>query len=236
MKILIIEDEIKLAKALKSGLEQDGYAVDSVHDFEDGLAYATTEEYDFMIIDRMLPGGKDGINISKIVRESGIYTPIILLTALGQSEDIVSGLDSGADDYLTKPFKFEELLARLRALKRRPVQVNPAIIKLDNLEIDMTSKLVRRIGGQSPDEAKDSVEIRLSKKEYAVLEYLAHNLSNISSKEQILSHVWDFDADVLPNSVEVAVKAIRKKIDQPGKQSHIETVRGFGYRLRTANV
>lgn len=229
MKILLVEDEIKLARAVKSGLEQDGYAVDLTTDYDDGLAYATTEDYDIMILDRMLPGGKEGIDICRAIRKMGISTPVILLTALGETEDVIHGLDSGADDYLTKPFKFDELLARIRAVKRRPVKVNDAVIKVQDLEIHTNTKQVIR-GGKHPK------TINLSKKEFAVLEYLAVHSDQISSKEQILSHVWDFESDVLPNTVEVFIKSIRKKIDDPSSTSFIETIRGFGYRLRTNNV
>lgn len=229
MKILLVEDETKLAKAIKAGLQQDGYAVDLTLNYEDGLAYATTEEYDVIILDRMLDGGQDGLDICRQLRSQGVGTPVILLTALGQTDDIVDGLNSGADDYLTKPFQFEELLARLRALKRRPAEVKASVIRIADIEIDTNSKLIKKGSGESKP-------IKLSRKEFAVLEYLAVHSDRISSKQQILSHVWDFESDVLPNTVEVFIKSIRKKIDEPEHPSIIETIRGFGYRLRTDSV
>lgn len=229
MKILIVEDEVKLARAIKTGLEQDGHAVDLTTDYDSGLAYATTEMYDAIILDRMLPGGQDGLDICRQIRSQGLNTPVIMLTALGQSEDIIGGLDTGADDYLTKPFQFEELLARLRAVKRRPEKMLQPVIKAAGIEIDTNTKSVKK---QSPQPAT----VKLSKKEFAVLEYLALHSDRISSKEQILSHVWDFESDVLPNTVEVFIKSIRKKIDDPAHPSVIETIRGFGYRLRTNSV
>ncbi|MCA9344578.1 response regulator transcription factor [Candidatus Saccharibacteria bacterium] len=234
MKVLLVEDEVKLAKAIKTGLEQDGYAVDLNTNYDDGLAYATTEDYDFIILDRMLPGGKDGSDICSLIRRKGITTPVIMLTAMGETEDIIQGLDEGADDYLTKPFKFDELLARLRALKRRPKNVVEKVIKFGNLQINTTNKEVSRFSSNKL--TTKQTPIKLSKKEFAVLEYLAVNKGTIASKEQILSHVWDFDSDVLPNTVEVFIKSIRKKIDEPGSDSLIETVRGFGYRMRVVNV
>lgn len=242
MKVLLVEDEVKLGQAVKLGLEQDGYAVDYLTNFEDGLAYATTEEYDIIILDRMLPGGKDGKDICKQLRAQGSSSPVLMLTALGDTEDIVSSLDDGADDYLAKPFKFEELLARLRALRRRPVDVVQTTVKLDNLEINTTIKQVTRaVESRNPLVRNKQTKlvkqkIKLSKKEFAILEYLALNRGKISSKDQILAHVWDFDSDVLPNTVEAFIKSIRQKVDQPGKASIIETVRGFGYRLRTNDV
>lgn len=232
MKILLVEDEQKLGKALKRGLVQDGYAVDLTMTYDDGLAYATTEDYDVIILDRMLPGGKEGIGICREIRKQHITTPVILLTALGETEDIVLGLDSGADDYLVKPFQFSELLARLRAVKRRPSPVNDTVIQIKDLEIHTNSKRVLKQARKSGERQ----QIKLSKKEFAVLEYLAVHKDQISSKEQILSHVWDFESDVLPNTVEVFIRSIRKKIDDPGFPSLIETIRGFGYRLRSDSV
>lgn len=232
MKILLVEDEAKLGRAIKRGLEQDGFAVDLTVNYDDGLAYATTEDYDIIILDRMLPGGKEGIDICREIRKQAITTPVILLTALGETEDIVFGLDSGADDYLAKPFQFDELLARIRAVQRRPKPVINTIIQVLDMEIHTNTKqVVKR--NQKLNQAKT---IKLSKKEFAVLEYLATHIDQISSKQQILSHVWDFESDVLPNTVEVFIKSIRKKIDDPGSQSIIETIRGFGYRMRSSRV
>ncbi len=222
MKILVVEDEIKLGRAIKAGLEQDGYAVDLLHTADDGLAYAETENYDVIMLDRMLPGGQDGLDICKSIRSAGNSTPVLMLTAKGELEDRVTGLDEGADDYLVKPFEFEELLARVRALVRRPKQAVGLSINLGQLSIDTATKQVV-IAGQP---------VKLSKKEYALLEYLAHHPDQVTSKDQLIEHVWDFDADILPNTVEVFIRSLRKKIDQPDGPSFIDTVRGFGYRLR----
>lgn len=223
MKLLVVEDEVKLGKAVKAGLEQDGYAVDLLHTADDGLAYAETENYDVILLDRMLPGGQDGLDICRTIRRAGNTTPVLMLTAKGELEDRVTGLDDGADDYLVKPFEFDELLARVRALVRRPKQAVGLSITLGELSIDTATKQVI-IAGQP---------VRLSKKEYALLEYLAHHPDQVTSKDQLIEHVWDFDADILPNTVEVFIRSLRKKIDQPDKPSFIDTVRGFGYRLRT---
>jgi DNA-binding response OmpR family regulator len=222
MRILLVEDEIKLGRAIKRGLEQDGYAVDFVSTAEDGQAYAETEDYDVIIMDRMLPGGADGLEICRELRAAGNTTPMLMLTALGEVSNRVEGLDGGADDYLVKPFEFDELLARLRALVRRPVQANGPVLTMGDLAIDTTDKRVTRSGQP----------VRLSKKEYALLEYLAHQGGRVVSKDQIIQHVWDFEADILPNTVEVFVRSLRKKLDAAKGESHIETARGFGYRLR----
>ncbi|MEI6481258.1 MAG: response regulator transcription factor [Candidatus Saccharibacteria bacterium] len=222
MKLLVVEDEPKLGRAIKRGLEQDGYAVDLQANAEDGLAFAETETYDVIILDRMLPGGADGLDICKALRKNGNTTPTLMLTARGEIEDRVTGLDSGADDYLVKPFDFDELLARVRALVRRPVEAVSLEVVAGPIRIDTALKRVSVRG-------KD---IHLSKKEYALLEYLAHHPKQISSKDHLIEHVWNFEADVLPNTVEVFIRSIRTKIDDPKSDSLIETVRGFGYRLR----
>ncbi len=225
MKLLVVEDEAKLGRAIKAGLEQDGYAVDLQADYDGGLAYAETEHYDLIILDRMLPGGHDGLEICKALRDAGNTTPVLMLTARGELDDRVTGLDTGADDYLVKPFAFEELLARVRALSRRPAAAVDLTITVGDLEINTATKQVR-IGGN---------QVRMSKKEYALLEYLAHHPDQVWSKDQLIEHVWDFDSDILPNTVEVFIRSIRKKLDSAEAPSVIETVRGFGYRLRTAN-
>lgn len=225
MKLLVVEDEAKLGRAIKAGLEQDGYAVDLQADYDGGLAYAETEHYDLIILDRMLPGGHDGLEICKALRDAGNTTPVLMLTARGELDDRVTGLDTGADDYLVKPFAFEELLARVRALSRRPVAAVDLTITVGDLEINTATKQVSINGNQ----------VRMSKKEYALLEYLAHHPDQVWSKDQLIEHVWDFDSDILPNTVEVFIRSIRKKLDSAEAPSVIETVRGFGYRLRTAN-
>lgn len=223
MKLLVVEDEVKLGRAVKTGLEQDGYAVDLLHTADDGLAYAQTENYDVIVLDRMLPGGQDGLDICRTIRKSGNNTPVLMLTAKGELDDKVTGLDSGADDYLVKPFEFDELLARVRALVRRPQQAVGLTITNGPLVIDTASKRVT-VDGRS---------VKLSKKEYSLLEYLAHHPDQVTSKDQLIEHVWDFDSDVLPNTVEVFIRSLRKKIDRADRASLIDTVRGFGYRLRS---
>lgn len=221
MRVLVIEDEHKIARALKKALEQDHYAVDVSHDGDDGYAMATTEPYDVMIIDRMLPGDYNGIDIVKAVRSQSIQTPILLLTALGKTEDKTTGLDSGADDYLVKPFAIEELLARVRALLRRPTEVSSTVLDAEDLSLDITAKKVKR----------GNTEIPLTSKEFGLLEYLLRNKNRPLSKNSIMQHVWDYDANILPNTIEVYIKYLRTKIDKPFGKKLIKTVRGFGYKI-----
>ncbi|MEI7682908.1 MAG: response regulator transcription factor [Candidatus Saccharibacteria bacterium] len=222
MRFLIVEDEHKIANAIKQGLEQESYAVDLAYDGDQGLASALADEYDLIILDRMLPGNADGIEICKQVRKADIHTPILMLTARDRVSDRIEGLDSGADDYLVKPFAFEELLARIRALLRRPQDATSPLLKVKDLSLDPANFVVRR---------QDKL-IDLSKREFALLEYLIRNKGRILSKQNIINHVWDFDADVLPNTVEVYMGYLRQKIDKPFNGSDlIHTVRGFGYRL-----
>lgn len=223
MRILLIEDEHKIANALKKALEQEKYAVDVSYDGDSGYAMATTEPYDVAIIDRMLPGSYNGLQIVKEMRKEKIHTPILLLTALGSISDKTSGLDAGADDYLVKPFALEELLARVRALIRRPIENEPTILKADDLSLNTITYEVKR----------GNKNIQLTSKEYALLEYLMRNQNRPLSKDIIISHVWDYDADILPNTVEVYIKYLRNKVDQPFQKQLIQTVRGFGYKLKS---
>ncbi len=221
MRVLVVEDEHKIARALKKALEQDHYAVDVSFNGDDGYAMATTEPYDIMIIDRMLPGEYDGVDIVKALREMSISTPVILLTALGRVEDKTTGLDSGADDYLVKPFALEELLARVRALLRRPVETKSTVLDADDLSLDTTKREVTRA----------NKKIKLTSKEFGLLEYLLRNKNRPLSKDSIMQHVWDYDADILPNTIEVYIKYLRAKIDKPFGKGLIKTVRGFGYKI-----
>lgn len=223
MRILVIEDEHKIARAIKRALEQESYAVDVCYDGDEGYAMATTEPYDVMIIDRMMPGSYDGISIIKEVRSEKIHTPILVLTALGAVQDKTTGLDSGADDYLVKPFAIEELLARVRALLRRPVEQHSSTLSIDDLTLDPASFTVKR----------GDTLISLTSKEFGLLEYFMRNKDRILTKDNIISHVWDYDADILPNTVEVYVKYLRNKVDKPFGSNLIQTVRGFGYRLKS---
>lgn len=217
MRILIVEDEHRIAEALKKGLTQESYAVDLAYDGNDGYDLATTESYDLIVLDLMLPG-MDGVTICRKLRAENIHTPILILTAKSSVSDRVAGLDNGADDYLTKPFAFEELLARVRALLRRPSAAISNELSSGQVKMDTKSKLV----------TKDGAEIRLSAKEYALLEYLLRHPNQTVTKEQIISHVWDYDADVLPNTVEAYIKRVRAKLGD----EIIETIRGFGYRIK----
>lgn len=223
MKILVVEDEHRIAQALKQGLSDEGYAVDVAYDGDEGLRSAQADEYDLIIMDVMMPV-MDGVQASKKLREAGNHTPILMLTAKSQARDIVSGLDAGADDYLPKPFSFDVLLARIRALLRRPNDSLDTVLSVDDLTLDVAKHTVMR--GDTP--------VQLSGKEYAILEYLLRNKGRILSKNNIISHVWDFDADVLPNNVEVFITYLRNKIDRPFPNARplIQTVRGFGYVIK----
>ncbi len=222
MRILVIEDDAKIARAVKKGLEQEAFAVDVAFDYDEGQGLALTQDYDLLIVDRMLPGHLDGVDIVREVRDAGMEVPVLMLTAKDKVPDRVEGLNSGADDYLVKPFAFEELLARVRALMRRPRENLGEVLKVADLVMDTGKLQVKRAG----------VKIPLSKKEYSLLEYLMRNQDLVVTKENIIAHVWDYDADVLPNTVEVYIGYLRNKVDKPfrGKKL-IHTVRGFGYRL-----
>lgn len=224
MKILVIEDDKRIADSIKQGLEQESYAVDVSYDGESGYDFAAGEAYDAIILDRMLPN-KSGMEIIKDLRNEEITTPVLLLTAKGQTEDKVEGLNAGADDYLAKPFAFDELLARIRALARRPKNTLPITIVYDDLSLNTLTFEVKR----------GNTIVKLSKKEYGLLEYMLKNKNKTLTKEQIIDNVWNFDADILPNTVEVYIGYLRKKIDKAFSKSNklIHTVRGFGYKLGT---
>lgn len=224
MRVLIIEDEHKIARALQKALTQETYAVDVSFSGDDGLAMATTEPYDVMIIDRMLPGSIDGLSIVKELRALSIHTPVLLLTAMGTTQDKTDGLDGGADDYLAKPFALEELLARVRALLRRPAEQHSNILSIGDLTLNTVTFEVTR----------DGRSISLTSKEFALLEFMMRNPGRPLSKDVIIGHVWDYDADILPNTVEVYIKYLRKKIELPTEAPLIHTVRGFGYTLKAA--
>lgn len=221
MRILVVEDEHKIARALKRALEQENYAVDVVYDGDEGYAMATTEPYDAAIIDRMIPGDYDGLAIVRQMRQNKIHTPVLLLTALGSVKDKTEGLDAGADDYLVKPFALEELLARVRALLRRPETAQSTVLTAGDLTLDTVNFDVKRAGQT----------INLTAKEFALLEYMLRNQNRPLSKDLIIQHVWDYDADVLPNTVEVYIKYLRSKIDAPFDTPLIHTLRGFGYKI-----
>ncbi|MGH7246221.1 MAG: response regulator transcription factor [Candidatus Levyibacteriota bacterium] len=221
MKILLVEDEHKIAQAVKQGLEQEHFIVDVTFDGISGYDLASSEEYDLLILDRFLPS-MDGLTICKKLREEGNHVPVLMLTAKGQLQDKVEGLNSGADDYLVKPFAFEELLARIKALERRPKQMAHSMLTVGNLTLDSNTFDVIRNGKK----------IQLSAKEFSLLEYLMKHMNKTLTKEQIISHVWNYDANILPNTVEVFIGYLRNKIDKPFEEKPlIHTIRGFGYRI-----
>ena len=216
MRILVVEDEHRIAASIKKGLEQEKYAVDVAYTGTQGYDLAAAEDYDLILLDLMLPE-MDGLTICRELRKNKIHTPILMLTAKSQVDDKVTGLDSGADDYLAKPFSFEELLARIRALSRRPQKTLNNTLIVNDLTLDNKTFEVKR-GGKL---------LSISSKEFSLLEYFMLHPHQILSKEQIISHVWNYDADILPNTVEVYIRNLRQKI---GKNL-ISTVRGFGYKL-----
>jgi len=221
MRILIVEDEKSLAEAIKKGLEEEDYAVDVAYNGEDGLFMAENEPSDLIILDIMLPI-IDGMTILKKIRKAGVKTPVLMLTAKDAITDRVSGLDSGADDYLTKPFHFEELLARIRVLLRRDSEGKTSAIPIGDLLINMASHEVKR-GGK---------EILLSAKEYTLLELLAINRNKVLSRTYISEHIYDYDFDLDSNVIDVFVNRIRNKIDRGSETKLIHTVRGAGYMLK----
>jgi len=221
MRILIVEDEKKVASFVKRGLEEEQYAVDVAYDGEEGLYMASNNPYDLLILDIMLPK-KDGLTIVKELRAKDISTPILCLTARDKVEDVVAGLDSGSDDYLTKPFAFAELVARVRALLRRPTQDRGAEIVFADLRLDPVAHKVWRGDG----------EIILTAKEYALLEYFIRNPNKILTRTMIAEHVWDYNFDSFTNIIDVYVNYLRKKVDKDYDKKLIHTVRGVGYVLK----
>lgn len=224
MRILIVEDDRAIGEALKEGLEDESYAVDWEETGQNGYLAASAEDYDAIILDVMLPE-MNGFEVCQKLREDGISTPILMLTAKSAESDIVSGLDFGADDYLAKPFNFDVLLARIRALLRRPKEKKAEVLRVGDLELNPATKQVFR----------DSKEISLTQKEFAVLEFLMRNAGVVKSKDAIIANCWDFDADVLPNNVELFIMFLRRKIDKPFDVKLIQTVSGFGYKIEATD-
>jgi DNA-binding response OmpR family regulator len=220
MRILLIEDDTGIAKSVHQGLIEVGYVVDVVGDGKVGLDYAFAAEYDILVVDIMLPG-MDGLQLLRELRAEGIKTPVLLLTARDAVEDRVKGLDAGADDYLAKPFAFTELLARLRALLRRPpLQVN-TVLQVADLEMDIATRTVQRSGQR----------IELSPREFTLLEYLMRHPRQVLTRNQILEHTWDSDFYGDSNVVDVYIGYLRRKIDHEFHPPLLHTVRGVGYRL-----
>lgn len=220
MRILVVDDEKKIALGIKKALESQKYAVDVCHDGIEALNMAEAIEYDLIILDRMLPG-MDGVSIIKNLRSQNIYTPILLLTALGTVKDKTDGLDAGADDYLPKPFALDELLARVRAILRRPKVKAEIILTVGDLSLNLNTHSVKR----------NNKDIILTNKEFSLLEFLMRNKNQPISKEQIIAHVWNWDSDILPNNIEVYISYLRDKVDKPFSKKLIKTVRGVGYKI-----
>jgi len=222
MRLLVIEDEKKVARFVKKGLEEEGYAVDLAFDGEEGLAMVLDQVHDLIILDIALPK-IDGLQVLKKLRERAVRTPVLLLTVRATIEDKVLGLDSGADDYLTKPFVFQELLARIRALLRRKAEAGPPLLRVEDLALDPARHLVTR-GGERID---------LTSKEFALLEYLMRNAGRVLTRAMISEHVWNYDFDTETNIIDVYVNYLRRKIDSGREKRLIHTIRGSGYVLKS---
>jgi two-component system, OmpR family, response regulator len=221
MRALVVEDEVKMAALVRRGLVEEGYSADVARNGEEALWMARATPYDAIVLDIMLPG-RDGLAVCRALRESGVWSPVLMLTARDGVEDRVSGLDSGADDYLTKPFSFAELLARLRALTRRGVAERPTALQAGSLRLDPATRRVER-GEQ---------EIALSAKEFALLETLMRRAGEVLTRLELLEHAWDYAYENRSNVVDVYIRYLREKVDRPFELASIETVRGVGYRLR----
>jgi two-component system OmpR family response regulator len=220
VRLLVVEDEVRLARALREGLQADGFAVDLAHTGAAGLELARGGEYDAVVLDVMLPG-LSGYRIVESLRSDGNWVPVLMLSAKDGEYDQADGLDVGADDYLTKPFSYVVLLARLRALLRRGVRERPVVLAAGDLRLDPASRRVSRGG----------VAVELTAREFAVLEYLLRHRDRVVSKTEILDHVWDAAEGTDPNTVEVYIGYLRRKVDAPFGRRSLQTVRGAGYRL-----
>lgn len=220
MRILVVEDERNLNSIICNKLVKEGYNVDACYDGMAALDYMEAERYDGAIMDIMIPG-KDGIEVLKDMREAGIQVPVLFLTAKAQTQDIVDGLDAGASDYMTKPFEFSELMARLRVMLRIKTDINENFISCGSLVVDMNTKRAVR----------DGVVIDLTVREYAILEYLARNKNVVVTREQIRANIWNVEEDINSNVVDVYIRYLRKKIDDNFEQKLIHTIRGVGYKL-----
>jgi two-component system, OmpR family, response regulator len=221
MRVLIVEDEVKMAALIRRGIREEGMAADVAVRGEDALWMAGSTDYDAIVLDVMLPG-IDGFETCRRLRTDGVWSPILMLTARDSVEDRVSGLDGGADDYLTKPFSFGELLARLRALARRGPVERPVLLEVGDLKLDPATRQVWR----------GDDEISLSAKEFSLLEVFMRRPGEVLSRFQLLEHGWDYDYENRSNVVDVYVRYLREKVDRPFDRDSIETVRGAGYRMR----
>jgi len=220
LRILLVEDEPSAARMMAKGLREQTYAVDVAQDGEGALYHANVNDYDLIILDIMLPG-KDGFEVCRELRAAGSPVPVLMVTARDTIDDRVEGLDTGADDYLTKPFDFRELLAHIRALLRRGQSLQPAVIRVDDLEVDTSARQVRR-GGRG---------VYLTAKEYALLEYLARRAGEVVARSDIAEHVWDVSFDPFSNLIEVYVQRLRRKVDDGHATKLLHTRRGAGYVL-----
>ncbi len=220
MRILVIEDNPKMAQAIQKGLQANGYAVDVSHSGFEGEEKAVLEPYDLIILDLMLPD-RDGVDVCRNLRRRCVETPVIMLTALSGTDDKVAGLDAGADDYLTKPFEFEELLARVRAMLRRGEASEGRVLECDDLKLDLYTRMATR-GEQ---------EFELSNKEFGLLEYLMRNPNRVLSRTQITEKVWDMNYEPGSNVIDVYISSLRKKIDRGYERELIHTIKGAGYRF-----
>jgi two-component system OmpR family response regulator len=221
MRVLIVEDHERMADLLRRGLAEEGYAVDVVADGRDGTWMAEENHYDAIVLDVVLPD-TDGFSVCRTIRDRECWTPVLMLTARDAVQDRVRGLDAGADDYLTKPFSFEELLARIRALVRRGSSERRPVLRVGELTLDPASHRSERAG----------TELRLTAKEFSLLEYFLRHPGEVLSRSRLIEHVWDFGFEADSNIVDVHVLSLRQKIDRPFGRDSIETVRGAGYRLR----
>jgi DNA-binding response OmpR family regulator len=222
MRVLVVEDEVKMARAIRRGLEQEGYAVDLAANGPEGLDLATENVYDAIVLDVMLPGA-DGFAVCEDLRAGGRWSPVLMLTARDAVEDRIRGLDVGADDYLVKPFAFGEFLARLRALLRRGPSERPAVLRVEDVELDPASHAVIRAGEP----------VELSPREFALVEVLMRNAGEVLTRSRILEHVWDYNYDRMSNVVDVYVGYVRRKLEDPFGSPFIKTVRGVGYAVGT---
>jgi DNA-binding response OmpR family regulator len=221
MRLLIVEDEPKIAAAIKRGFEQEGFSADIVEDGDSGLSYGLSGDYDVIILDWMLPGSLDGKAVCERLRAEGNKTPVLMLTARDSVGAKVAGLNGGADDYLAKPFAFDELIARIHALLRRPHESTGTVLKAGKLRLEPATKIV----------SYNNKPLRLTAKEFSLLEYLLRHMDRVVSKDELITHVWSDDDDILPNTVEVYIGYLRNKIDRQFKVALVQTVRGFGYKI-----
>lgn len=220
MRVLVVEDDLRIAEFIRKGLEEEGHAVDVANDGDEALDWPAVVDFDAIVLDIMLPG-RDGIEVCRILRTRGVRTPILMLTARDTVEDRVAGLDGGADDYLVKPFAFAELLARLRALMRREPVLLGTTLEVADLSLDTATRQVSRSG----------TLVTLTNKEFALLEYLMRHPNQVLTRTMIAEHVWNFDFDTGTNVIDVHIRYLRRKIDDPHDLKLIQTVRGAGYRI-----